>query len=139
MGLSCVGQIASASPEAFFENKIRPVLVESCLKCHGGEKTSSGLRLDHRRHLIARETMARGGSPESYAEQVVATGFIAQSKRFGTGDLEDMHLIIEDTLDTMGKVVLGLGLRCARCHDHKYDPTTNEDYYALYGVFASTA
>ena len=50
-----------------------------------------------------------------------------------------MHLIIEDTLDTMGKVVLGLGLRCARCHDHKYDPTTTKDYYGLYGFFQSTA
>ena len=70
---------------------------------------------------------------------MIATGFIAQAKRFGTNDLEDMHLIIEDTLDTMGKVVLGLGLRCARCHDHKYDPTTTEDYYGLYGFFQSTA
>src|SRR5260370_5452632 len=33
---------------------------------------------------------------------------------------------------------MGLTLRCARCHDHKYDPVTKEDYYALYGIFAST-
>jgi hypothetical protein len=91
------------------------------------------------REQIAGDLMATSGPPEDYAEQVIATGFIAQAKRFGTGDLEDMHLIIEDTLDTMGKVVLGLGLRCARCHDHKYDPTTSEDYYALYGFFESTA
>lgn len=89
--------------------------------------------------ILARETLAQSGDPERYAEQVIATGFIAQSKRFGTNDLEAMHLIIEDTLDTMGKVVLGLGLRCARCHDHKYDPTTTEDYYGLYGFFQSTA
>ena len=91
------------------------------------------------REQIAGDLMARSGPPENYAEQVIATGFIAQAKRFGTGDLEDRHLIIEDTLDTMGKVVLGLGLRCARCHDHKYDPTTIEDYYGLYGFFQSTA
>jgi hypothetical protein len=88
---------------------------------------------------IAGDIIGQSGPPEKFAERVIATGFIAQAKRFGTGDLEDMHLIIEDTLDTMGKVVLGLGLRCARCHDHKYDPTTTKDYYGLYGFFQSTA
>ena len=87
---------------------------------------------------IAGDILAQDGPPEQYAQRVIATGFIAQAKRFGTNDLEDMHLIIEDTLDTMGKVVLGLGLRCARCHDHKYDPTTTADYYGLYGFFQST-
>src|SRR5262249_29097784 len=33
---------------------------------------------------------------------------------------------------------LGLNLRCARCHDHKYDPLTTKDYYGLYGIFEST-
>src|SRR5438876_2701573 len=33
---------------------------------------------------------------------------------------------------------MGLTLRCARCHDHKFDPVMKEDYYALYGIFAST-
>src|SRR5207248_6844722 len=36
------------------------------------------------------------------------------------------------------RTFLGLVLRCARCHDHKYDPITRQDYYALYGIFAST-
>jgi hypothetical protein len=94
---------------------------------------------DFIRDQIAGDIIGQSGPPEEYAERVIATGFIAQAKRFGTGDLEDMHLIIEDTLDTMGKVVLGLGLRCARCHDHKYDPTTMQDYYGLYGFFQSTA
>ncbi len=91
------------------------------------------------REQIAGDIIAASGDPGDYAERVIATGFVAQAKRFGTNDLQDMHLIIEDTLDTMGKVVLGLGLRCARCHDHKYDPTTTEDYYGLYGFFQSTA
>ena len=67
---------------------------------------------------------------------MIATGFIAQAKRFGTRKLEDIHQIIEDTLNTTGQVVLGLSLRCARCHDHKYDPISSRDYYALYGFFA---
>lgn len=88
---------------------------------------------------IAGDILGRKGAPEDYAERLIATGFLAQAKRFGTGDLEDMHLIIEDTLNTLGQVAMGLGLRCARCHDHKYDPTTMKDYYALYGFFQSAA
>lgn len=88
---------------------------------------------------IAGDILALKGDPQFYEERVVATGFIAQAKRFGTGDLEGMHLIIEDTLDTLGKAVLGLSMRCARCHDHKYDPTSMQDYYALYGMFQSTS
>ena len=41
-------------------------------------------------------------------------------------------------LDTFGKVFLGLTLGCARCHDHKFDPISAEDYYSLAGVFHST-
>ena len=86
---------------------------------------------------LAGDLMARSGPPGRYAERVIATGFLAQSKRYATRVREDMHLIIEDTLNTLGKSILGLTLRCARCHDHKYDPLTSEDYYALYGFFQS--
>jgi cytochrome c553 len=85
---------------------------------------------------IAGDILAASGPRDDYARQVIATGFIAQAKRFGTRKLEDIHQIIEDTLNTTGQVVLGLSLRCARCHDHKYDPITARDYYALYGFFA---
>jgi hypothetical protein len=87
---------------------------------------------------LAGDILARQGAPEDYARLVTATGFIAQAKRFGTRKLEDMHQIIEDTLHTTSQVTLGLSLRCARCHDHKFDPITAKDYYALYGIFAST-
>ena len=87
---------------------------------------------------LAGDILAADGPPEDYARRVIATGFIAQAKRFGTLKLEDIHQIIEDTLNTTGQVVLGLSLRCARCHDHKYDPISSRDYYALYGFFAST-
>jgi hypothetical protein len=87
---------------------------------------------------LAGDVLAAEGPREDYARRVIATGFLAQAKRFGTIKLEDMHQIIEDTLNTTGQVVLGLSLRCARCHDHKYDPITARDYYALYGFFAGT-
>lgn len=44
----------------------------------------------------------------------------------------------EDRVDTLGRGLLGLTIACARCHDHKFDPISTEDYYALAGVFAST-
>jgi hypothetical protein len=44
----------------------------------------------------------------------------------------------EERIHTLGSTFLGLTLACARCHDHKFDPITQADYYALAGVFAST-
>ncbi|HEX5104067.1 MAG TPA: DUF1553 domain-containing protein [Pirellulaceae bacterium] len=72
-------------------------------------------------------------------EQIVATGYIALARRFGsTVDDYPTHLTIEDTIDNLGRTFLGLTINCARCHNHKFDPVTNEDYYALYGIFHST-
>ena len=48
-----------------------------------------------------------------------------------------MHLTIEDAIDTTGRTFLGLTL-LPRCHDHKFDPITMDDYYGLYGMFSST-
>ena len=45
----------------------------------------------------------------------------------------------EDRVDVVSRGLMGLTVACARCHDHKYDPITTDDYYALAGVFASTA
>jgi hypothetical protein len=44
----------------------------------------------------------------------------------------------DERLDTVTRTFLGLTVACARCHDHKFDPVTTRDYYALAGVFAST-
>ena len=49
-----------------------------------------------------------------------------------------MHLTYEDVIDNLGKNFLGLTLGCARCHDHKYDPVSSRDYYALSGILEST-
>ncbi len=68
----------------------------------------------------------------------MATGFLALSRRYATAPYELWHLTLEDAIDTLGRTALGLTMRCARCHDHKYDPLTMRDYYALYGVLAST-
>lgn len=44
----------------------------------------------------------------------------------------------DERLDTVSRTFLGLTVACSRCHDHKFDPVTMKDYYALAGVFAST-
>jgi mono/diheme cytochrome c family protein len=44
----------------------------------------------------------------------------------------------DDRIDTLTRGVLGLTVACARCHDHKFDPISQQDYYGLAGIFAST-
>jgi Protein of unknown function (DUF1553)/Protein of unknown function (DUF1549)/Planctomycete cytochrome C len=90
------------------------------------------------REQIAGDLLAPSGPADKYAERVVATGFLALSRRYGTGPYDLWHLTLEDTIDTVGRAYLGITLRCARCHDHKFDPVPMRDYYALYGVFSST-
>jgi hypothetical protein len=90
------------------------------------------------REQLAGDILAKQGPPDKYAERVVATGFLALSRRYATAPYELWHLTLEDTIETTGRAFMGLTLRCARCHDHKFDPVTKEDYYALYGIFAST-
>lgn len=91
------------------------------------------------REQIAGDILAaQNDTDPRYGDMVIATGFIAMSRRFGNGKFADMHLVIDETLDTIGKGVLGLTVSCARCHDHKFDPISQEDYYALAGYFTST-
>ena len=76
------------------------------------------------------------GAPRT--EGIIATGYLAIARRFGHDIDKDMYLTHEDVIDNLGKNFLGLTLGCARCHDHKYDPVSAADYYALYGIFEST-
>jgi len=78
------------------------------------------------------------GPPDKAGERLIATGFIAGARRFGFDPQNYHHLTIEDTIDTTGKAILGLTVACGRCHDHKFDPIAQADYYALYGIFDST-
>lgn len=93
------------------------------------------IRLQIAGDLYAKEQSS--DAPAEYRDRIVATGFLAAARRYGN-NRADIHLTIEDTLDTIGRGILGLTLRCARCHDHKFDPVTARDYYALYGIFQST-
>lgn len=90
------------------------------------------------RDQIAGDLLHASGSAKEYAAGVIATGFLATARRFDHDSDKFMHLTIEDNIDTVGRAFLGLSIACARCHDHKYDPISANDYYALYGIFSST-
>ena len=66
--------------------------------------------------------------------QLAAMGFLTLGRRF----LNNTHDIIDDRIDLVTRGLMGLTVSCARCHDHKYDPIPQADYYSLYGVFASS-
>ncbi len=80
------------------------------------------------------------GSVADRDQQFIATGFLMLgSKVLGEFDKEQLTLdVVDEQLDTIGKAMLGLTLGCARCHDHKFDPIPQRDYYALAGIFTST-
>lgn len=76
--------------------------------------------------------------PES-EEHTAALGFIGVGpKYYRRNDPEVMADEWEDRVDVVMRGLQGLTVACARCHDHKYDPVTTEDYYAIAGVFAGT-
>lgn len=61
-------------------------------------------------------------------------GFLTVGSRFNFFP----HEVIDDRIDVVTRGFLGLTVTCARCHDHKYDPVSSEDYYALYGIFKNS-
>ncbi|MEO6785416.1 MAG: DUF1553 domain-containing protein [Chthoniobacteraceae bacterium] len=77
---------------------------------------------------------------EDRRRQVTATAFLA----LGPTNYEEQNKqqlrfdVIDEQLDTLGKGILGQTIGCARCHDHKFDPIPQRDYYALAGILAST-
>lgn len=74
------------------------------------------------------------------AENLIATGFLA----FGPKSLNEMNKLqfaadlIDEQIDAVSRAFMANSIACARCHDHKFDPYSMKDYYALAGIFAST-
>lgn len=74
-------------------------------------------------------------------ERMAALGIFALGPVYYAENVEKAKAAADewdDRVDTLTRGVLGLTLACARCHDHKYDPVTMEDYYGLAGIFASS-
>ncbi|MCA8995862.1 MAG: DUF1549 domain-containing protein [Planctomycetaceae bacterium] len=80
------------------------------------------------------------GPSERRHDRLIATGFLTLgAKVLAESDETKMQMdIVDEQIDTIGKSLLGLTLGCARCHDHKFDPISTADYYALAGIFKST-
>jgi hypothetical protein len=76
--------------------------------------------------------------PAAKQDDLAALGFLGLGpKYYNRGRIEVMADEWEDRVDTVTRATLGLTVACARCHDHKFEPITQRDYYALAGVFAS--
>lgn len=71
-------------------------------------------------------------------EALTATGYLRCGiYEYNSRDVRGQwEIILNDLTDTTGDVFLGLGLQCARCHDHKYDPLLQKDYFRLRAFFA---
>lgn len=74
------------------------------------------------------------------ARLLVATGFLALGPKNldETNKLQFFADVIDEQIDSVTRAVMASSIACARCHDHKFDPFSMQDYYALAGVFAST-
>ena len=72
--------------------------------------------------------------------QLIATGFLAMGpKSLNESKKEKFTMdVVDEQIDVVTRAFLGLTASCARCHDHKFDPIPQDEYYALAGIFTST-
>jgi hypothetical protein len=76
--------------------------------------------------------------PNATTEQLLATGFNRNHKITEEGGVIDEEYrvsYVTDRINTFGKALLGVTLECAHCHDHKYDPFSQKDYYQMFAFF----
>ena len=79
--------------------------------------------------------------PNPTKEQILATGFNRNHKQNSEAGIIDEEYRVEyvvDRTNTLGTAVLAMTVGCAKCHDHKYDPISQKDYYSMYAFFNST-
>lgn len=81
------------------------------------------------------EQLAGDELPNSTQAQIVATGFLRNSMINEEGGVDPEQFRMDamfDRMDCIGKSILGLTIQCAQCHDHKYDPLKQEEYYRMF-------
>ncbi len=81
------------------------------------------------------EQLAGDELPNATQDQIVATGFLRNSMINEEGGVDPEQFRMEamfDRMDCIGKSVLGLTIQCAQCHNHKFDPLTQEEYYRMF-------
>ncbi len=89
---------------------------------------------------IAGDLLAPVADEKEMRKRLIATGFLSIGpKMLAEDDPVKMRMdIVDEQIDTLGQAFMGMTLGCARCHDHKFDPISTADYYALAGIFKST-
>lgn len=94
---------------------------------------------DFIREQIAGDLMQAKDSRDRAMKQI-ATGFLAIGSRSLNERSPKQYALdtADEQIDAVTQAVLGLTVACARCHDHKFDPIPQNDYYALAGIFLST-
>jgi mono/diheme cytochrome c family protein len=79
--------------------------------------------------------------PKATQDQIVATGFLRNSMINEEGGIDPEQFRMEamyDRMEAIGKGILGLTIQCAQCHNHKYDPLKQEEYYKLFAFLNNT-
>jgi hypothetical protein len=89
---------------------------------------------------LAGDLLPKTGDEQIDGDRLTATGMLVIGpKMLAEQDKDKMVIdIVDEQIDTVSRTMLGLTIACARCHDHKFDPITAKDYYALAGIFYST-
>lgn len=79
-------------------------------------------------------------SDAQHDEQIIGAGYLMLGAiNYEEQDKEQLRMdVVDEQIDSMGRSFLGMTLGCCRCHDHKFDPIPQTDYYALAGIFQST-
>ena len=84
------------------------------------------------------EQIAGDMLPDATRDQIIATGFNRNHRTSAEGGIIDEEFRVDyvaDRLETTSTVWLGLTIGCARCHDHKFDPISQKEYYQLFAYF----
>ena len=80
--------------------------------------------------------------PKPTEDQLIATGYVRMNPTTGEGGAIPQEFQAKnnfDRVETTGTALLGLSLTCARCHTHKYDPITHQEYFEFLAFFNNTA
>src|SRR2546427_9958167 len=73
--------------------------------------------------------------PHASQDQIAATGFLRNSMLNEEGGIDPEQFRMDamfDRMDAIGKSILGLTIQCCQCHNHKFDPMTQEEYYRFF-------
>ncbi|WP_425616882.1 PSD1 and planctomycete cytochrome C domain-containing protein [Anatilimnocola sp. NA78] len=90
------------------------------------------------REQLAGDEMPPSSNPQESIDAVVATGYLRLGiYEYNQRDVKGQwSVILNDITDVTADVFMGMGMSCARCHDHKFDPILQKDYFALQAFFA---